>query len=99
MRQLTKVTLRVCFWDDNTLISYARTFSPSLGCHIPTVFIILRKSCKLIPFRNEKLNLVAYFLCCNVPAPRASLQGINDSSPINQMPKEAPGGGRAVHKS
>lgn len=42
---------------------------------------------------QSDMNAVAYFLCCNVPAPWASLQEINDSSPINQMPKEAPGGG------
>ena len=99
MRQPTKVILQICFWDDNILIRYASIFQPSLGCHILTFFIILRESCKLILFRNKNLNFVAYFLCCNVPAPWASLQGINDSSPINQMPKEAPGGGRDVHKS
>lgn len=99
MRRPTKVILQICFWDDNILIRYASIFQPSLGCHILTFFIILRESCKLILFRNKNLNFVAYFLCCNVPAPWASLQGINDSSPINQMPKEAPGGGRDVHKS
>lgn len=97
-RQLTEVILRICCWDDNILIRYARIFYPSLGCRMLTFFIILRKSCKSIPCCNKNLNFVAYFLCRNVPAPWASLQGINDSSPINQMPKEAPGGGRDVHK-
>lgn len=99
IKQLTKVILWICFWDDNTLIRYARILCPSPGCHILTFSIILRKSCKLILFCNKNLNFVAYFLFCNVPAPWASLQRINDSSPINQMPKEAPGGDRDVHKS
>jgi hypothetical protein len=83
----------MCFWDDNILIRYARIFYPSLGCQIRTFSIILRKSFRLILFCNKNLNFVAYFLCCNVPALWASFQGTNDSSPINQMPKEAPGGG------
>lgn len=98
VKQPMKVTLWICFWDDHILIRYARILYPSPGCHILTFSIILRKSCKLLLFLNKDLNFVAYFLCCNVPAPWASLQGINDSSPINQVPKEAPGGGRDVHK-
>lgn len=97
--QQAKVTLQVCFGDDNILISYARVPQLSPGCHILTFSIILRKPCKSTLFCNKNLNFVAYFLCRYVPAPWASLQGINDSSPINQMPKEAPGGGRDVHKS
>lgn len=97
--QQAKVTLQVCFRDDNILISYARVPQLSPGCHILTFSIILRKPRKSTLFCNKNLNFVAYFLCRYVPAPWASLQGINDSSPINQMPKEAPGGGRDVHKS
>lgn len=81
VKQLTKVILQICFWGDNILIRYARILSPSPGCHILTFSIILRKSCKLRLFCNKNLNFVAYFLCCNVPAPWASLQGINDSFP------------------
>lgn len=92
-------SLQVCFGDDNILISYARVPRLSPGCHILTFSIILRKPCKSTLFCNKNLNFVAYFLCRYMPAPWASLQGINDSSPINQMPKEAPGGGRDVHKS
>lgn len=99
LNQQAKVTLQVCFEDDNILISYARVPRLSPGCHILTFSIILRKPCKLTLFCNKNLNFVAYFLCHYVPAPWASLQGINDSSPINQMPKEAPRGGRDVHKS
>lgn len=99
VKQQPKVTLWECFGDGNILISYARVPWLSPGCHILTFSIILRKPCKSTLFCNKNLNFVAYFLCRYVPAPWASLQGINDSSPINQMPKEAPGGGRGVHKS
>lgn len=63
------------------------------GPHSLTFSIRLRKARLLMPSRNKKLDFVAYFLCCSVPAPWASLQGVNGSSPINQTPKEAPGGG------
>ena len=88
------------------LLSYCE---PGLTSRKPRVPSAARSSRVLAPgmpppptsvtlFRNKNLNFVAYFLCCNVPAPWASLQGINDSSPINQMPKEAPGGhGRSPH--
>lgn len=72
MEQLTKVILPMRFWDDNILIRYARIFYPSLGCRILTFSISLRKSCKPMLLGNENLNFVAYFLCCEVPAPWAS---------------------------
>lgn len=72
MEQLTKVILPICFWDDNILIRYAGILSPSLGCRILTFSISLRKSCKLMLLGNKNENFVAYFLCCEVPAPWAS---------------------------
>lgn len=44
MKQLTKVILWICFWDDNILIRYARIFYPSPGCHILTFSHYFKKT-------------------------------------------------------